>query len=102
MALRIPVMTPHINPGRYENRAAPSEAFKDFRLALRKARVPLHIAWRPNTAVARHRRAAEPERGAVPGRTGRYRIILLEFRTPKSLPVRISSSSGCCSTTSGR
>jgi len=27
-----------------------------------------------------------------------YRIILLEFHTPKLLPVRISSSSGCCST----
>src|SRR6202049_3303122 len=38
------VMTPHIHPGVYENtRSTIEKAFKDFRLALRKARVPLHI-----------------------------------------------------------
>jgi len=38
------VMTPHIHPGRYENtRSSIEQAFKDFQLALRKARVPLHI-----------------------------------------------------------
>jgi len=38
------VMTPHIDPGRYQNtRSTIEKAFKDFRLALRKARVALHI-----------------------------------------------------------
>src|SRR5438045_621069 len=47
------VMTPHIDPGRYENtRSTIEKAFTDFRLALRQARVALHIGMAAEVRVS--------------------------------------------------
>src|SRR5437660_9522558 len=75
------VMTPHIHPGRYENtRSTIEKAFKDFRLALRKARVALHIGMAAEVRlspdiVALLRCNEVPFLGELDG----HRIILLEF-----------------------
>jgi protein-tyrosine phosphatase len=75
------VMTPHIHPGRYENtRSTIDKAFKDFRLALRQARVPLHIGMAAEVRlspdiVALLSQSELPFLGELDG----YRIILLEF-----------------------
>jgi protein-tyrosine phosphatase len=75
------VMTPHIHPGRYENtRSTIEQAFKDFRLALRKARVPLHIGMAAEVRLSPEIVALLSE-NEVPflGELDGYRIILLEF-----------------------
>src|SRR5207248_733063 len=75
------VLTPHIHPGRYENtRSTIEKAFKDFRLALRKARVALHIGMAAEVRlspdiVALLRCNEVPFLGELNG----HRIILLEF-----------------------
>jgi protein-tyrosine phosphatase len=75
------VLTPHIHPGRYENtRSTIEQAFKDFRLALRKARIPLHIGMAAEVRLS-------PDivtllgQNEVPflGELDGDRIILLEF-----------------------
>ena len=75
------VMTPHIHPGRYENtRSTIEKAFKDFRLALRKARVALHIGMAaevrlsPDIVALLHCNEV-PFLGELNG----HKIILLEF-----------------------
>jgi protein-tyrosine phosphatase len=75
------VMTPHINPGRYENtRSTIERAFKDFRLALRKARVPLHIGMAAEVRLSSDI-VALLSQNEVPflGELDGYRIMLLEF-----------------------
>src|SRR5256885_13791327 len=75
------MMTPHMHPGRYENtRSTIEKAFKDFRLALRKARVALHIGMAAEVRlspdiVALLSQNEVPFLGEVDGQ----RIILLEF-----------------------
>lgn len=75
------VMTPHIHPGRYENtRSSIEAAFRDFRFALRKAHVPLHIGMAAEVRlspdiVALLARNEVPFLGELEG----YRILLLEF-----------------------
>jgi protein-tyrosine phosphatase len=75
------VMTPHISPGCYENTRSSIElAFKAFRAALRKARIPLHIGMAAEVRLS-------PEivtllgQDEVPflGEMDGYKIILLEF-----------------------
>jgi protein-tyrosine phosphatase len=75
------VMTPHMYPGCYDNtRSSIEPAFKEFRLALRKARVPLHIGM-----AAEVRLSVEivelSQRNQVPflGELDGYSIMLLEF-----------------------
>lgn len=75
------VMTPHIHPGRYENtRSTIEQAFKDFRLALRKAHVPLHIGMAAEVRLSSDIVALLSE-NEVPflGELDGYRIMLLEF-----------------------
>jgi len=75
------VMTPHIHPGRYENtRSTIEKAFKDFRLALRQARVALHIGMAAEVRVSPDI-VALLSRNEVPflGELDGHRIILLEF-----------------------
>lgn len=75
------VMTPHINPGCYENtRTSIEQAFKTFRTALRKARIPLHIGMAAEVRLS-------PDidtllgQDEVPflGEMDGYKILLLEF-----------------------
>ena len=75
------VMTPHIDPGRYPNtRSTIERAFKHFRLALRTARVPLHIGMAAEVRLS-------PDivgllsQNEVPflGELDGHSIILLEF-----------------------
>src|ERR1700676_108589 len=75
------VMTPHIHPGRYENtRSTIEQAFKDFRFALRKAHVPLHIGMAAEVRLSSDI-VALLSRNEVPflGELDGYRIMLLEF-----------------------
>ncbi len=75
------VMTPHIHPGRYENtRSTIEKAFKDFRLALRKARVALHIGMAAEVRLSPDI-VALLSQNEVPflGELDGHRIILLEF-----------------------
>jgi len=75
------VMTPHIHPGRYENtRTTIERAFKDFRLALRKAHVALHIGMAAEVRLSSDIVALLDE-NEVPflGELDGYRIMLLEF-----------------------
>jgi protein-tyrosine phosphatase len=75
------VMTPHILPGRYDNtRSSIEQAFKDFRLALRKARIPLHIGMAAEVRLSPDI-VALLSQNEVPflGELNGYRIILLEF-----------------------
>jgi protein-tyrosine phosphatase len=75
------VMTPHILPGRYENtRSSIEQAFKDFRSALRKARIPLHIGMAAEVRLSPEI-VALLSQNEVPflGELNGYRIILLEF-----------------------
>jgi protein-tyrosine phosphatase len=75
------VMTPHIHPGRYENTRSSIElAFKDFRSALRKARVPLHIGMAAEVRLSPDI-VALLSQNEVPflGELDGYKIILLEF-----------------------
>lgn len=75
------VMTPHIHPGRYENtRSTIEQAFKDFRSALRKAHVPLHIGMAAEVRLSSDIVALLSE-NEVPflGELDGYRIMLLEF-----------------------
>src|ERR1700722_8587927 len=75
------VMTPHMHPGRYDNtRSSIEPVFQDFRLALRKARIPLRIGMAAEVRLS-------PDivtllsHNEVPflGELNGYRIILLEF-----------------------
>src|SRR5437016_10599888 len=75
------VMTPHIDPGRYENtRSTIEKAFIDFRLALRTAHVPLHIGMasevRPSPDIVA---LLSENEVAFLGELDGHRIILLEF-----------------------
>ena len=82
------VMTPHIHPGRYENtRSSIEQAFKDFRLALRKARVPLHIGMAAEVRLSPDI-VALLSQNEVPflGELNGYRIILLEFEHTQITP----------------
>jgi protein-tyrosine phosphatase len=75
------VMTPHINPGRYENtRSTIEKAFKEFQLALRKGRVPLHIGMAAEVRLSQEIVTLLSE-NEVPflGQLDGYSIILLEF-----------------------
>src|ERR1039458_6618504 len=75
------VMTPHIHPGRYENtRSTIEQAFKDFRLALRKAHIPLHIGMAAEVRLSSDI-VALLSQNEVPflGELNGYRIMLLEF-----------------------
>src|SRR5450631_4282600 len=75
------VMTPHINPGRYENtRSTIEQAFKDFRLALRKAHIPLNIGMAAEVRLSSDI-VALLSQNEVPflGEMDSYRIMLLEF-----------------------
>ncbi|MGB7739048.1 MAG: CpsB/CapC family capsule biosynthesis tyrosine phosphatase, partial [Steroidobacteraceae bacterium] len=75
------VMTPHIHPGRYENtRSTIEQAFKDFRFALRKARIPLHIGMAAEVRLSPDI-VALLSQNEVPflGELDGDRIILLEF-----------------------
>jgi protein-tyrosine phosphatase len=75
------VMTPHILPGRYDNtRSTIERAFKDFRSALRKARVPLHIGMAAEVRLSPDI-VALLSQDEVPflGELNGYKIILLEF-----------------------
>jgi len=75
------VMTPHIHPGRYENtRSTIEQAFKGFRLALRKAHVPLHIGMAAEVRLSPDILALLSQ-NEVPflGELDGYRIMLLEF-----------------------
>jgi protein-tyrosine phosphatase len=75
------VMTPHLHPGRYENtRSSIEQVFKDFRLALRKAHVPLQIGMAAEVRlspdiVALLSQDEVPFLGELDG----YKIMLLEF-----------------------
>lgn len=75
------VMTPHIHPGRYENtRSTIERAFNDFRRALRKARIPLHIGMAAEVRLSQEilallNRNEVPFLGSLDG----YTILLLEF-----------------------
>src|SRR6202140_3343635 len=82
------VMTPHIHPGRYENtRSSIEAAFKDFRLALRKARVPLHIGMAAEVRLSPDIVALLSENeGPFLGELDGYRIILLEFEHTQITP----------------
>jgi protein-tyrosine phosphatase len=74
-------MTPHIHPGRYENtRSTIEQAFKDFRLALRKAHIPLHIGMAAEVRLSSDI-VALLSQNEVPflGELDGYRIMLLEF-----------------------
>jgi protein-tyrosine phosphatase len=75
------VLTPHIHPGRYENtRSTIEQAFKNFRLALRKAHVPLHIGMAAEVRLSPDILALLSQ-NEVPflGELDGYRIMLLEF-----------------------
>lgn len=75
------VMTPHILPGRYDNtRSTIEQAFKDFRSALRKARIPLHIGMAAEVRLSPDI-VALLSQDEVPflGELNGYRIMLLEF-----------------------
>src|SRR6202047_2556691 len=75
------VMTPHINPGRYENtRSTIEKAFKEFQLALRKGRVPLHIGMAAEVRLSQEI-VTLLSQNEVPflGELDGYSIILLEF-----------------------
>src|SRR6202140_1577340 len=75
------VMTPHMHPGRYDNtRSTIEAAFKDFRLALRKARIPLHIGMAAEVRLSPDI-VALLSQDEVPflGELNGYRIMLLEF-----------------------
>jgi protein-tyrosine phosphatase len=75
------VMTPHILPGRYDNtRSSIEPVFKDFRLALRKARIPLNIGMAAEVRLSPDI-VALLSHNEVPflGELNGYRIILLEF-----------------------
>jgi len=75
------MMTPHILPGRYDNtRSSIEQAFKDFRLALRKARIPLHIGMAAEVRLSPDIIALLSQ-NEVPflGELDGYRIMLLEF-----------------------
>ncbi len=79
--IRYSVMTPHILPGRYDNtRSTIEQAFKDFRSALRKARVPLHIGMAAEVRLSPDI-VSLLSQNEVPflGELNGYRIILLEF-----------------------
>ena len=75
------MLTPHIHPGRYENRRSSIEkAFHAFRLALRKARIALHIGMAAEVRLSSDivellQQNEVPFLGELDG----YRIILLEF-----------------------
>jgi len=75
------VLTPHINPGRYENtRSSIERSFREFRLALRKARIPLQIGMAAEVRLSPDivellRQNEVPFLGELDG----YKIILLEF-----------------------
>lgn len=75
------VMTPHIDPGRYPNtRSTIEKAFKDFRLALRTARVPLHIGMAAEVRLSPDIVALLSQNEvAFLGELDGHRIILLEF-----------------------
>ncbi len=75
------VMTPHIHPGRYENtRSTIEKAFKEFQLALRKGRVPLHIGMGAEVRLSEEI-VTLLSQNEVPflGELDGYSIILLEF-----------------------
>ena len=75
------VMTPHMHPGRYDNtRSSIEQAFKDFRLALRKAHIPLHIGMAAEVRLSPDI-VALLSQNEVPflGELHGYRIMLLEF-----------------------
>jgi protein-tyrosine phosphatase len=75
------VMTPHIDPGRYANtRSTIEKAFKEFRLALRKARIPLNIGMAAEVRLSQEI-VALLSQNEVPflGELDGYNIILLEF-----------------------
>src|ERR1039458_9490472 len=80
------VMTPHIHPGIYENtRGSIEQVFKDFRSALRKARIPLHIGMAAEVRLSPDivgllRQNEVPFLGELNG----YKIILLEFPHTRS------------------
>jgi len=79
--IKYSVMTPHILPGRYENtRSTIEQAFRDFRFALRKARVALHIGMAAEVRLSPEI-VALLSQNEVPflGELDGYRIILLEF-----------------------
>jgi protein-tyrosine phosphatase len=75
------VMTPHIIPGTYENRRSTIEqAFKAFKMALRKARIPLHIGMAAEVRLSPEiltllEENELPFLGEIDG----FKIILLEF-----------------------
>src|SRR5258708_15303818 len=75
------VMTPHIDPGRYQNtRSTIETAFRDFRLALRKARVPLHIGMAAEVRLSPDIVALLSQNElAFLGELDGHRIMLLEF-----------------------
>ncbi len=75
------VMTPHIIPGRYDNtRSTVEHAFRQFRLALRKARIPLHIGMAAEVRLSPDVLALlEQDELPFLGELDGYRIILLEF-----------------------
>src|SRR5258708_34667831 len=75
------VMTPHLDPGRYPNtRSTIEKAFKDFQLALRPARVPLHIGMAAEVRLSPDIVALLRQNElAFLGELDGQRIMLLEF-----------------------
>lgn len=75
------VMTPHVHPGRYENtRSSIEQAFSDFRLALRKARIPLHIGMAAEVRLSPDVLALlDQDELPFLGELEGYKILLLEF-----------------------
>ena len=75
------VLTPHIHPGRYENtRSSIEQAFRAFRLALRRAHIPLHVGMAAEVRLSPEL-VALLSANEVPflGELDGYRIMLLEF-----------------------
>ena len=75
------MMTPHIHPGRYENtRSSIEQAFRASRVALRRARIPLHIGMAVEVRLSPDLLALLSENEVLfLGELEGYRIILLEF-----------------------
>jgi len=79
--IRHAVMTPHIQPGRYDNtRTLIKASFERFRLALGEAQIPLEISMAAEVRVSPEILTLLDE-GELPfhGELDGYRILLLEF-----------------------
>lgn len=79
--IRVSIMTPHINPGRFDNSAQGiSRACEQFRAELKRANVPLQLGMAAEVRVsAETLQLIEQEEIPFLGELDGYRIMLLEF-----------------------